>query len=61
MGVRYLDLRFGLKKGVFVDAHRFVKGTFFIETILEIRNFLEKHTGEFIIINLQNEWGIKQD
>lgn len=51
-GIRFLDLRFGIKKGVFVDAHRVVKGALFIETLLEIRRFLNNHTREIILMNI---------
>jgi hypothetical protein len=52
LGIWFLDLWFGIKNGTFVDAHWFVRGTLFIETLLEVWKFLDNHTGEFIIVNI---------
>lgn len=56
MGVRYLDLRFTLKKGKLIMYHGWDNLHISFESCLNtVKDFLEKHSSEIILLRLQKE------
>ena len=57
LGIRLLDLRYGihLNNKVLVDQHGPEKGDIYIYNFIQVKDFLEKHPKEFIIISIQAE------
>jgi hypothetical protein len=55
LGIRYLDLRFGVLEDQIIDQHGPFEGGLFEKNLQLIKEFLDKHPEEFLIINFQNE------
>lgn len=55
LGIRFLDLRYGIRNQVFIDQHGIVEGSDFMSHLDQIVQFLAEHRKEFILIKVQAE------
>lgn len=60
-GIRFLDIRYGYKKGIYIDQHGPVEGKPFMDNFDEIKWYLGEHPNEFICIKMQAEEKLSEE